>query len=103
MYEEYVDEWVESWLEQLRSDEPHPIGNECVSGFAAYMRNPDGSIDTNQARVTVTLRGVPDESLHSAFQQKIETLGGVEVVDSVMPPECGWIDSWRLEFVNIPL
>ena len=104
MYEEYVDKWVESWLEQLRSEEPHPIGNEYVSGFAAYMRYPgDSSISPDRAKIVVTLKGVPDESLHYAFQRKIESLGGVEVTDSAMPPEGGWVDSWRLEFVNIPL
>lgn len=104
MFEEYVNTWVETWLEQLRNDEPHPVGNEYVSGSAAYMRYSDnGSINPNRASVTITLRGAPDESLHHAFQQKIESLGGVEVTHCVMPPEGGWPDSWRLEFINIPL
>ena len=104
MYEELVDELVDSWLEQLRSEEPHPIGNEYVSGFATYMRYPgNDNIDTNRAKITVALRGVPDESLHRTFQQKIALLGGVEVVHSTMPPEGAQPDSWHLEFVNIPL
>lgn len=104
MHEQCVDEWVEAWLEQLRADEPQPIGNEYVAGFATYMRFPgDGSIDTNRAKLTIILRGVPDEGLRDAFKRKVESLGGVEVTDTPMPPEGGWPDSWRLEFVNIPL